>query len=135
MIQSTIETKAAPAQVWDLWRSAHQMDETFVPGKKGSWKGKRSGSFSYRILEVSEGKSFAICWKSLFVRLIFTHSVAETPKGSQICYRVQIRGPFAWPMRRLLAGKIQKNLSLVLTSLARELEAGVKASANDRSSP
>ncbi len=123
MIESTIETRASPQAVWKLWQKTHKMDETFVPGQKGSLKGNRRGSFSYRILDVSKGQHFTILWKSLFVRLVFTHAVAPVePKGSSISYSVQIRGPFAWPMRFLLSGKIRNNLALVLKSLSRELD-------------
>ncbi len=122
MIQSTIETKASPQAVWELWRKAHKMDEAFVPGQKGALKGKRRGSFSYRILDVCEGQYFTILWKSLFVRLVFTHAVSPKPRGSSISYSVQIRGPFAWIMRFLLASKIKNNLDLVLKSISKELE-------------
>jgi hypothetical protein len=127
MIQSTIETKASPQAVWELWQRAHSMDETFVAGQKGALKGKRRGSFSYRILEVCKGQHFTILWKSLFVRLVFTHAVSPIePEGSLIRYSVRIRGPFAWPMRWLLSGKIQNNLALVLRSISKELELDIK---------
>lgn len=136
MIQSTIETKVSPHAVWELWRIAHKMDETFVPGQKGALKGKRRANFSYHILDVCEGQHFTILWKSLFVRLVFTHAVSPTQsKGSSIRYSVQIRGLFAWPMRYLLAGKIQRNLALVLQSLSKELESGVQAAGNNRRAP
>lgn len=117
MIQSMIVTKAPPEAVWAVWKKAHQIDETFVPGKKGKAK-----ALSYRIVEVSEGSHFTILWKSLFVKLLFSHAVAPAKGGSEIRYSVQIRGPLAWPMRFLLRSKIEKNLAFVLKSLGKELD-------------
>jgi hypothetical protein len=130
MIQSTIVTKAPPEAVWAIWKKAHNMDESFVPGKKGKAK-----ALSYRILEVSEGSYFTILWKSLFVKLLFSHRVAPAKGGAEICYSVEIRGPFAWPMRLLLRSKIERNLAFVLKSLGKELEMSVKTTTDSRRSP
>lgn len=125
MIQSTVKTKATPQAVWEMWRKIHNMDETFAVGKKGSLKGRGRAHMKYRILEVSEGKHFSILWKSLFVRLVFTHAVFASLKGAEIRYTVQVKGPLAWPMRFLLGSKIGRNLDLVLQSLSKELDRGV----------
>ncbi len=130
MIQSTIVTKAPPEAVWAVWKKAHNMDETFVPGKKGKAK-----ALSYRILEVSEGSHFTILWRSLFVRLLFSHRVAPMEGGSEIRYSVQIRGPLAWPMRFLLRSKIERNLAFVLKSLGKELECSIKTAPDSRRGP
>ncbi len=129
MIQSTIETKAAPKIVWAVWKRAHQIGEDFVPGKKG-----KRGALSYRIIEVSEGSHFTILWKSLFVKMLFCHAVLGKAEGSEIRYSVQIRGFLAWPMRYLLRSKIKRNLDLVLKSLSRELEASIKSPSDSRRS-
>ena len=130
MIQSTIVTKAPPEAVWAVWKKAHAMDESFIPGKKGKAK-----SLSYRILEVSEGSHFTILWKSLFVKLLFSHRVAPAKGGSEVRYSVEIKGPLAWPMRLLLRSKIERNLAFVLKSLGKELELSVKTAPDSRRSP
>lgn len=123
MIESIIQTKVNPQAVWQAWQKAHAMSADFVPGKKGSLKTGRSSQFHYQILSVREGESFSILWKSLFVRLLFTQEVTpHTERGSQIRYSVNISGFFAWPARFFLKNKIQRNLSLVLHSLVKELE-------------
>jgi hypothetical protein len=122
MIESIIQTKVSPQKVWQAWSSAHAMEKGFEPKQKGVLRTQGGGKFSYRILDVREGESFSILWKSMFVRLIFTHSVIPKAKGSQISYRVQVRGFFAWPVRYFLSDKIRRNLCSILTSLVNELE-------------
>lgn len=124
MIESAIDTKVSQDAVWRAWKKAHAMDSSFQPGRKGALKTEGGGRFSYKILDIREGESFTILWKSLFVRLIFTHSVAAQPRGSKISYRIQIKGFFAWPVRYLLREKIRRNLNAILRSLVKELEAG-----------
>lgn len=120
MIQSTITTKASPQAVWVLWKKKHGIDDSFYPGNKGRPQG--TSGLTYRILEVSEGRCFKILWKSFFTRLVFTHSVNGIEGGSEICYQVDVRGIFSWPLERLLKNKIQKNLNDVLLALANELK-------------
>ncbi|MBU6384010.1 MAG: hypothetical protein KGQ49_05870 [Verrucomicrobia bacterium] len=111
-MEEQIEARATPAEVWKLWQRAHPIES----GQKGKDK------FRYQILDVKEGEAFSIVWKSLFVRLVFTHKVQPTEKGSMISYHVQIKGPFAWAVRRLIGNKIRNNLQLVLKAIVKELE-------------
>ena len=113
-----IETSATPAQVWEMWEKSHAKH-----GQKNLEKGQKGKStFRYKVLDVKEGESFSILWKALFVRLVFSHKVVPSSRGSQIYYKVQIKGLFAWPVRMLAGEKIRKNTSLVLKSLVYQLE-------------
>lgn len=103
-MEEQIETRVAPAQVWK------------------AWEGARTAQGKYQIFDVRPGESFSMLWKSLFVRLIFVHTVKPTQKGSAISYKVRIQGPFAWPIRWLLGKKIQSNLSYVLKAVVKQLE-------------
>lgn len=122
MIQSVIQTKVCPEKVWEAWSNAHSMDEGFAAGQKGSLKTSGNSKFAYRILDVRKGEGFTILWKSLFVRLIFSHSVAPKNRGAEITYSVQIKGFFAWPVRFFLGEKIRQNLQSVLKCLVYNLE-------------
>ena len=108
-MEEQIETRVAPEEVWRAWERARQ-----TQGK-------------HKVFNVKPGESFSLLWKSLFVRLIFTHTVKPAPKGSHISYKVEIQGPFAWPLRWLLGKKIRHNISYVLKAVVKELEnKGVK---------
>lgn len=107
-MEEMIEARVTPDQVWEVW-------------EKGIEQGQK-GKIRYKILEMKKGESFSLLWKTLFVRLIFSHTVKPIPRGSEIRYKVQIKGLFAWPIRWMLGPKIKKNLGYVLKAVVRELE-------------
>lgn len=109
-MEEMIEARVSPADVWDLWEKKLEQGQ------------KEKGKFRYKVLEIKKGEGFSILWKTLFVRLIFSHTVKPIARGSEICYKVQIKGLFAWPVRWMLGGKIKKNLGLVLNAVVRDLE-------------
>ena len=115
-MEETIEARVSPGEVWEAWEKAHALQ-----GAKDQWQSKNK--FRYKILNVKEGESFSILWKTLFVRLMFTHLVRPTKRGSEIHYQVQIKGLFAWPVRWMLGGKIKRNIGYVLRAIVKELEA------------
>lgn len=123
-MEETIEARVSPEKVWEAWERAHNL-QTHVQTGQGQAT-KKHGSFRYRILAVDPGKSFSIVWKTLFVRLIFHHTVRAAAKGavkgSEIRYRVEIKGFFAWPVRWWLGAKIQSNIRQVLKAIVAQLE-------------
>ena len=108
--EESIETRVSPAVVWQAW-------DRFRSGEKG-----RAAGFKYRVLDVDPGKSFSILWKTLFVRLVFTHKVEPIQRGSRISYQIQIKGLFAWPVRFLIGKKIQRSVAALLKSFVKQLE-------------
>jgi hypothetical protein len=123
-MEEMIEARVAPAKVWDAWEKAHRIhsEKGIEPGVKSHSRAEGKSKFKYQILDVVPGKSFSILWKTLFVRLIFTHRVTSTKRGSEISYNVQIKGLFAWPVRWLLGKQIQKNIRSVLKQIVSQLE-------------
>lgn len=117
-MEEVIEARVTPEEVWAAWERAHALhgQTNIEAGQKGKSK------FRYQILDVKRGESFSILWKTLFVRMIFSHSVTPSPRGCKIRYKVQIKGLFAWPVRKLLGNKIKSNIGYVLRAIVRELE-------------
>ena len=83
-MEETIETTVLPDIVWDAWERAHHLSGS--RGIKSGDQGK-SKKFPYKIIEVEKGKHFSILWKTLFVRLIFTHKVIPISTGSKITFQ------------------------------------------------
>ena len=125
-MEQTIEAEVSPKRVWEAWEKAQAAHghQGLRGGTKGVTQTGQAKGIRYEILDVVEGQSFSILWKTPFVRLIFTHAVEPTRRGSKIRYGFQIRGFFAWPVRWILGKKIASNLSLVLKATAKQLEAG-----------
>lgn len=120
-----LEARVKPEKVWAAWEKAHALhgQKGMESGTKAVTKLDGKKGFRYQILDVVPGKSFSILWKTLFVRLIFTHHVHPTSRGCQIRYDFEIKGPFAIPVRWFLGKKIQANLELVLKTIVKKLEA------------
>ncbi|HSX26692.1 MAG TPA: hypothetical protein VLE89_06770 [Chlamydiales bacterium] len=114
-MEETIEARVSPEEVWEVWEKAHALE-----GAGNGWQSKNK--FRYKILDVKKGESFSILWKTLFVRLLFTHLVKPTKRGSEIQYQVQIKGLFAWPVQWMLGPKIKRNIGYVLKAIVKELE-------------
>jgi len=119
-----ITTRVKPHKIWEVWEQAHAThgQSPIVEGQKGISNSPNAKGFKYQVIDVVPGSKFSIVWKTLFVRLIFTHSITTTQWGSEIGYSVLIKGLFAWPVRWLLGNKIQQNLSLVLKTMVKQLE-------------
>ncbi|MES2272588.1 MAG: hypothetical protein V4487_00150, partial [Chlamydiota bacterium] len=117
----------------EAWEKAHAMQtqKKIEMGQKGHAKAEGASKFRYKVLDVKEGTSFSILWKTLFVRLIFTHRVKPIKMGSEIRYDVQIKGPFAWIVRWMLGAKIKSNVSLVLKAIVKQLENESAAKSHD----
>ena len=119
-----IITRVPASRVWQAWETAHAVhgQPGIVQGQKGLTNNPNAKGFKYQLLDVIPGERFSILWKTLFVRLIFTHRVLQSNWGTEICYSVKIKGFFAWPVRYLLGNKIQQNLSMVLKAMVKQLE-------------
>lgn len=117
-MQASIQTNLTPSIIWKAWESGLNL----TPGIKAKAKG-----LQYQILYVTFEKEFAISWKSLFIRLIFTHAVTPLKNGSQIVYSAELKGLFAGIARFFLKGKITKNLEFALKEFVKQLEHHTKA--------
>lgn len=117
-MEEVIETRVAPALVWAAWERAHGL-----PEKGGIEPGPRKKEkFKYQIRDVKKGESFSIFWKTFFIQMEFNHSVKAIPMGSEIRYKIEIRGLFSWPVRWLIKDRIKENLSQVLKAISQELQ-------------
>ncbi len=115
-MEESIETSVPPQIVWAMWEQVHDLHA----GQTGRAK------FKYKIIDVKPGESFSILWKAPFVRLVLTQTVKPSAKGSEISYRVTIKGLFAWPVRWLLGNKVKKNLSAALQATVKQMEQAQK---------
>jgi hypothetical protein len=109
-MEERLVTRIEPAKVWAFWERKIQS------GANGDTP------FRYQIFDIKKGEGFSILWKSLFVHLIFTHSVKPVSLGSEICYGVRVKGFFGLPIRWFLKKRLQANLSVVLKSVVQQLE-------------
>jgi hypothetical protein len=74
-----INARVSPEKVWAVWERAHAKNgQTQIEeGQKSYSKAEGKSKFKYEILYVIPYRKFSILWKTLFVRLIFTHEVMK----------------------------------------------------------
>lgn len=120
-MEERIETRVSPEKIWQTWEMAHakQGEETFERGKKGK---SARGNFRYEVVDIVQGESFTLVWKTLFLRLIFSHAVFPKKRGSEIVYSIKIRGFFGAPARWFLGNKIRQSVRGVLKTMVKRLE-------------
>jgi hypothetical protein len=122
-MEESLEIRVSPEKVWASWENAHAKHGSKIKeGHRGISKGEKSKGFRYQVLDVIPGRQFTILWKTLFVRLLFSHCVTPIREGSEIRYTIRIKGFFAWPVRWFLGKSIRQNVRLVLKTLAQQLE-------------
>ena len=123
-MEEKIETRVPPERIWKAWEMAHakQGGGIIETGQKGQSQAKNGKGFTYEVFDVVKGERFSLVWKTLFVRLIFSHSVVPKKRGSEIRYTIAIRGLFAIPVRWILGNKIRYNISQVLKTMVKRLE-------------
>ncbi len=120
-IEESIETRVSSKVIWDAW-SQNYLNKDNALNKSGYVKAENGKGVKYSIAEVKENQSFTIIWYSLFVKLVFTHSVQPINNGSIISCRVSFKGFMSFLVRRLLQNKIKKYLLESLKNFAKQLE-------------
>lgn len=117
-----LTTSVPPETIWRAWEEAHRLSSS-APLTAGKEKYlAANGKFRYQIVEVVPHKKFSLLWKTLFIHLLFTHEVERTPFGSEISYRVQVKGLFAPFVRWALKSKLEASLDSILRSFVDQLE-------------
>jgi hypothetical protein len=112
---TTAETKVPPDRVWRAWNVAHRLDTN-------GGQVQTQGRFKYQIVDIKKGEGFSILWRTLFVKLLLTYRVQALYGGSQISYRVQVKGLFAWLVRWVLQRKLKEDSEQVLRQMVEQLE-------------
>ncbi len=109
MVDAEIEADLSPETVWRAWARAFELRGLSL--KKGV---KSRGIIGYRILDVVDGVSYAILWKSLLTKLVYTYSVKRQRSGCSIHIHAKPKGFFFWIIRLTLKKKIQRDLQTFL---------------------
>lgn len=110
-MEEKIQTRVRPEVIWQAWERAFKNP----PGK-----------IKYKIIDIVPKTSFTILWKALFVRMVFTHTVTQQKRGSEISYKAEIKGFFAIPVRWILGKKIKTNLHAALNAFVQQLENSIR---------
>jgi carbon monoxide dehydrogenase subunit G len=144
-IERTAEIAAAPDVVWDVISDVERWPEwqpgtksivrrgsgAFGPGSEARVTMKGSRGAIWRVTDYAEGRSFS--WESGVmpgVHMVGHHSVEGAGAGSRATLALDIEGPLAGPLGRLLRWYSERNVARESAGLKRvsEARAGVPAS-------
>lgn len=117
MVDAEIEASLSPEVVWKAWARAFEIRGLAL--KKGV---KSRGIIGYRILEVEDGVSYSILWKSLLTKLVYTYSVKKAGAGCVIHIHAKPKGFFFWMIQLTLKNKIQRDLQTFLQDFVKALK-------------
>lgn len=117
MVRSEIKTNLSPAKVWNAWKRAFEMSGgSLTPGQKSK------GTIRFHILEVIEGKSYSILWKSFLTKILYTYRVSDAASGALIEIIAKPKGFFFWIVHLTLKKKIQRDLDSFLRDFTKALQ-------------
>lgn len=110
----TIETDAAPEQVWQLWTDvsrwpewdteliAASLEGEFRAGARGTLKPRTGPPSEFRIAEVEAGKSYTFITTLPACSLNVRRVLEPTTRGTRFTHEVSFTGPMAFLFRALL---------------------------------
>ena len=127
--------EAQPAAVWTLWtdvarwpewdvsKEIARLDGPFQPGVSGWAKQRGNLGGSFTITEVDAGRRWVTECPVPLGKVVFDHLLEPLPDGYvRVVKRVDVQGGF-WPLLRLFAPKMRRDISESLAALARLLAA------------
>jgi len=127
-------TQATPAVIWAMWRDVPrwpvwdhgiekiELDGAFVEGSRGRITPKGASALPFKIVQVTEQKSFSDETTLPCARLIFTHTIEETQAGCVLHYRVEVKGLLA-PLFYLIFRDMRTELPKSVRALIAHAEA------------
>jgi hypothetical protein len=135
IIKHTVETRATPAQIWQVWQdvenwnswdhdleSSH-LDGPFQAGTTGMLKFKGESSFTTVLKQVDPYKIFVQEAKLTFAKVVMTHSIEQIGGTTFVTFQTEIRGPLALLFVCLIGSSIKKKIPLEMAQMLKKAEA------------
>ena len=122
-------TKASPERLWQRYSDRASwsewdhgiesvtLDGPFAVGSTGKVKPKGAPTTKYKVLEVTDGRSFTDVTFLPLARMRFSHKIEPTPTGADITHRVTISGPLAPLFSRIIGKKVAAEIPAAMRRL------------------
>lgn len=95
---------------WDHETESVTLDGPFAVGTEGKLKPKGGPTTKFRVLEVTDGRSFTDMSFLPMAKMRFSHVIDPTPEGAAITHKVTITGPLTPLFSRVIGKKIAAEL-------------------------
>ena len=122
IIEHTIETKATPTQIWKVWEDVNnwktwdldiefsRIDGPFQSGTTGSTKFIKTHPFKTKLTKVEPHQLVVQEAYVLLAKVVSYQSMRSLNGNTQVTFRVEIRGPFAFLYACIIGRFIKKKI-------------------------
>ncbi|MES2345792.1 MAG: SRPBCC family protein [Chlamydiota bacterium] len=134
IIKYTMETKAAPSQIWRVlqdvenWNSwdygleLSRLDGPFQTGTSGYLKPKEGPLLKTLLTHVDPFKMFVQEAKLFLAKCVMTHSIDQVVGKTQVTFQTEIRGPLAFFFACLIGPSIKKKIPLEMEEMLKRVK-------------
>lgn len=134
IIKHTVETKASPEAVWDIWQDVANwntwdhgiefstLDGPFRAGTTGTLKPKGGPLVHTKLTSVQPGKMFVDEAKLTLARIIVTHFLTESNGKTYVTHQIEMTGPLAFFFAIVIGRNMKKNLPQEMMAMVKKAE-------------
>jgi len=135
--EASLETRAAPAQVWRVWSDVNHWTEWNPDMKEARLEGplklgatgmintRSGGRHDVVVTHFEDGRSFELESTALpATKMAIRATITPSPSGSTITQGFEPRGLLAPLVGPMMAGSILKTFNSVLAGLKQKVESG-----------
>lgn len=118
----SVYSAVADWPVWDAEVEYASLDKGFTLGDEGKVKPKGAPESRFKIIELTETKSFTIECKLPLCKMHFIHTIAPEGAGSRVQNVLEFTGFLAPVFGRLIGKSIYKTMPNTLAGLKQHIE-------------
>jgi uncharacterized protein YndB with AHSA1/START domain len=135
--EASVETKASPARVWQVWSDVNtwpswnpdmkesKLDGPLQAGMTGKINTRSGGNHDVVVTQFEAGSSFELESTAMpGTKMGIRATVTPTPNGSRISQAFEARGLLAPVVGPMMGGAILKTFTSVLEALKQKAESG-----------
>lgn len=134
IIKNTIETKASPAAIWDIWQDVENwkswdhgiefstIDGPFAAGTRGTLKPKGGPLVHTVLTKVEPLKTFVDESRLFLAKILVSHDLTEKNGRTLVTHQIEMKGPLAFLFAFLIGRKMKKNLPQEMQAMVRKAE-------------
>lgn len=134
IFEHSIQTEATPSQIWQVlqdvenWNSwdhgieFSRINGLFEAGTSGSMKPLDGPVLQTLLTYVEPPKIFVQEARLLLAKTIMTHSISEVNGNTQVTFKTEIKGPFAFLYARLIGPSIKKKIPIEMREMLKKAQ-------------
>ncbi len=139
IIKHTIETKATPQDIWEIWKDVPNwntwdhgiefstLNGPFQSGTTGTLKPKGGPLVHTQLTRVEPFKMFIDESRLPLGRILVAHYLTEANGSTQVTHHIEMKGPLAWFYAIVIGRTMKQNLPQEMKAMVQKAEARARA--------